>query len=248
MINFIQASEKEKKPFFSTIWFHTPHLPVVAGETYQRQYHGMDLFEQNYFGAITAMDDQLGRLWDYLEEIGEAANTIIFYCSDNGPEEQTPGSAGHFRADKRDLYEGGIRVPAFVVWKNKLKGGKTVDAPMVTSDYFPTILKALKIQLPKDRKYDGKSVWDLIEQKGKPRNKPIGFIYHHQQSWVTDTYKLISTDEGKTYELYHLKNDPYEKNNIIEKEPRIAQQLKKDLDAWLEEIKLEKQAIEAGWK
>lgn len=248
VIDFIGASEEAKQPFFSTIWFHAPHLPVVAGETYRRQYPGIDLFEQNYFGAITSMDDQLGRLWRYLEETGEAENTIIFYCSDNGPEERTPGSAGNFRADKRDLYEGGVRVPAFVIWKSKLKGGRTVEAPMVTSDYFPTILEALDIELPKDREYDGKSVWGLIGQKESLRNKPIGFIYDHKQSWVTDRYKLISTDEGKTYELYDLKNDPYEKNDLITTEPALARQMKADLDAWLEEIRREKRTIEAGWK
>ncbi|MCH5597504.1 sulfatase family protein [Niabella ginsengisoli] len=125
-----------KKPFFSTVWFHTPHLPVATNEAWRNLYSGMSLFEQNYFGSISAMDEQMGRLWSYLKSIGEADNTIIFYCSDNGPEEKTPGSAGKFRADKRDLYEGGVRVPAFVVWKDQLKGGRSIDAPMVTLIIF----------------------------------------------------------------------------------------------------------------
>ncbi len=123
VIPFIENSLKEKQPFFTTIWFHTPHLPVVSDSIHRNHYSEMDLAKQLYYGTITAMDEQIGRLWAKLEEAGIEEECIIFFCSDNGPERQTPGSAGVFRDRKRSLYEGGVRVPAFVVWKNTFEGG-----------------------------------------------------------------------------------------------------------------------------
>lgn len=248
LLHFIDKSKENRKPFFSTVWFHTPHLPVVTNQKYRSLYPNKTQYEQNYLGAITALDEQLGRLWAYLEKIGEAENTIIFYCSDNGPEEKTPGSAGVFRADKRDLYEGGVRVPAFVVWKGKLKGGKKIDAPMVTSDYFPTVLNALNLPLPANRAYDGKNIWNLINENDAKRNQPIGFILSNKHSWVTDQYKLISVDNGKTYELYDLIKDKSEQHNIISSEPDIAAKMKQELDVWLKDIRAERKKIEASWK
>ncbi|MGJ7033295.1 sulfatase-like hydrolase/transferase [Niabella hirudinis] len=247
-IDFIQQSKENYHPFFSTIWFHTPHLPIVTNQFYRNQYPGLGFYEQNYYGAITALDEQLGRLWKYLESIGEADNTLIFYCSDNGPETETPGSAGNFRGRKRALYEGGVRVPAFVIWKNKLKGGTSTDVPLVTSDYFPTILDLLNIDMPGDRTYDGRSAWKLIEQKEVRRNKPIGFIFNNSQSWVTDDYKLITVNNGKTYELFNLKDDPFEKNNIIDRNLQTARKMKTQLEAWLRKIKAERKEIERSWE
>lgn len=144
-IPFIENSVKNKTSFFTTIWIHTPHLPVVSDSAHRSYYSTMSLEKQIYYGTITAMDEQIGRLWDKLEALNIQENTIIWFCSDNGPEVNTPGSADVFRGKKRDLYEGGIRVPAFVIWKNHLKAGTTSELPAVTSDYLPTTLDMLNI-------------------------------------------------------------------------------------------------------
>ncbi len=90
VVPFIENSVKENTPFFTTVWFHTPHLPVVSDSIHRSYYANMDLHKQIYYGTITAMDEQIGRLWKKLEELGIAENTIVFYCSDNGPEVGTP--------------------------------------------------------------------------------------------------------------------------------------------------------------
>jgi len=122
VIPFIENSLNEEKPFFSTVWFHTPHLPVVSDSIHRRIYKDLSIEKQLYYGTITALDEQIGRLWKKLEDLDIQEETLIFFCSDNGPESATPGSAGIFRERKRSLFEGGVRVPAFAIWKNHFEG------------------------------------------------------------------------------------------------------------------------------
>ncbi|MFK7921168.1 MAG: sulfatase-like hydrolase/transferase [Bacteroidia bacterium] len=236
VIPFIEGSIAKEQSFFTTIWFHTPHLPVVSDSIHRDYYRELPLDKQLYYGTITALDEQIGSLWQLLEDRGIAEETILFFCSDNGPERQTPGSAGIFRERKRSLYEGGIRVPAFVIWKNNLEGGQRVDFPAVTSDYLPTILDMLKLEYPAKRPIDGVSIWDLLNGAEKERTKPIGFICKPQISWVTDQYKLIGDDQRESFELYDLLNDPSEKKDIIDQHPEIAESMKSDLFAWLKSV------------
>ena len=162
-----------------------------------------------------------------------ANNTIIFFCSDNGPELRTPGSAGIFRGKKRDLYEGGIRVPAFCVWPDELQKDIRIDAPAFTSDYLPTLVDFLNIDFPDDRLLDGTSIKPLLLGNQTTRAVPMGFRFQNKLSWVTDRYKLISVDKGRSYELYDLIQDPQEKNNIISENKEQANQLITELEAWL---------------
>lgn len=232
-INFISKSLTDKSPFFSVIWFHAPHLPVVVDSSYRANYPDLPLRKQLYFGTISALDEQVGRLWDFLTLNEVANNTIIFFCSDNGPELRTPGSAGIFRGKKRDLYEGGIRVPAFCVWPDELQKDIRIDAPAFTSDYLPTLVDFLNIDFPDDRLLDGTSIKPLLLGNQTTRAVPMGFRFQNKLSWVTDRYKLISVDKGRSYELYDLIQDPQEKNNIISENKEQANQLITELEAWL---------------
>ena len=125
-IPFIEKAAGAKKPFFSIIWFHTPHLPVVAGPRHAAMYKKYDKHKMHYFGCITAMDEQIGRLRNRLKQLGIANNTLVTFCSDNGPEgsSKAPGSAGGLRGRKRSLYEGGVRVPSVIEWPSKIKAGE----------------------------------------------------------------------------------------------------------------------------
>lgn len=233
---FMEKAQGEKKPFFSTIWFHTPHLPVVSDKHHRKIYSELDLEKQLYYGSITAMDEQMGRLWKNLTDMGIANNTIIFFCSDNGPEEGTPGSVGVFRARKRSLYEGGVRVPAFVVWKNHLQEGQRTNFPMLTSDYLPTILDIIGTKYPSVRPIDGESVLPVLKGITSQRSKPIGFICKPHISWVNNQYKLITDEKMEQFELYDLLNDKSETTNIIKEQAVLSASLKAELFEWLESV------------
>lgn len=219
---FIDKAIGAQKPFLATIWFHTPHLPCVAGPEYAARYQNLPLKERNYYGCITAMDDQIERLVQYLKIKGVYENTIIFFCSDNGPELNTPGTAGNFKGKKRSLYEGGIRVPAFMIDGRTQKTGK-ITQPCSTSDYLPSILELANISTSIPYQLDGESFVPFLNNSDIQRQKPLVFCSGTQGAVVDGGYKLYY-NQGTT-ELYDLKSDPFERTDVSRTYPEIRKKL-----------------------
>jgi len=242
VIPFIKKSVNDKKSFFAVIWFHTPHLPVITNDHYRNLYKEYTEEEQHYYGAITAMDEQIGRLRSFLKDLQIAKNTIILFNSDNGPEGQTKsgktqGSALGLRGRKRSLYEGGIRVPAVMVWPAGIKTHQEIDVPVTTTDIFPTILSVINIK-PSGlvKPIDGIDLTPILNGK-KSRDAPICFQFNNQFGVITDQYKLYSPNSGNTYELYDLLADKAEKNNLVQEKKKIVDTLKNVLTEWLQSCK-----------
>jgi arylsulfatase A-like enzyme len=249
-IPFIRSAVERERPFFTIIWFHAPHLPVVAGPKYTAMYPGKSDYEQHYYGCITALDEQVGRLRAELRTLGVAENTMLCFCSDNGPEGEkgkAPGSAGIFRGRKRDLYEGGIRVPGLIEWPAKIKPGSETDIPCVTSDYLPTILDILRIKTKRQsRTIDGMSLLPIIEGEMKARSRPIGFQSGNQAVLIDDRYKLVRIGAntrrqgGKKKQaanksqvmLFDIITDPAESKDIANEHANIVSAMTVQLDAW----------------
>ena len=235
-IPFMKNSLKSKSPFFTVIWFHTPHLPVIAGPKYTKMYQSHSKYQQHYFGCITAMDEQIGRLRKALKDANAHRNTMIWFCSDNGPEgnDSAPGKTGGFRGRKRSLYEGGIRVPALLEWPERVQTKSTIKCPAGTIDYLPTILSALNIKFPDSRPVDGIDLNPIITNKVKVRGKPMGFQSNSVASLITDRYKIIVKNKNKNVEMYDLIKDPFEKINIANTMADKASKLKSELSEWIE--------------
>lgn len=249
VLPFIQKSNQSGRPFFASIWFHTPHSPVIAGEKYQQMYAGLTENEQHYFGSITAMDEQIGRLRNELTQLGIAENTMIWFCSDNGPAAKgggpglqpgarQQGSTAGLRGRKGTLYEGGLRVPGILEWPALIKNARTTNVPAVTSDYLPTILDLLSIKADNLPALDGISLKPVIMETEEKRNQSIGFQSKFQgkmyQVWTEDQYKLIRIVEDDNYELYDIKADPAEAENLVDVQPEVAEQMKKELLNWVD--------------
>lgn len=230
---FIQKAVNNNKPFLAVIWFHTPHLPVVAGPEYKELYKDHDELTQHYYGCITAMDEQIGNLRRELKNLDIEDNTMLWFCSDNGPEDDTPGLTGNLRGRKRSLYEGGIRVPGLLVWPEKIKKSREVDMPCSTLDYFPTMMDILGFKMKgQPEPIDGVSLLPLIEGQMEERPLPIGFESKEQVALMNDRYKLISTDAGNTFELYDILRDPQESKNIADKNFDVVKEMKIQLIEW----------------
>ncbi|GIW79291.1 MAG: N-acetylgalactosamine-6-sulfatase [Gemmatales bacterium] len=233
VIPFVQSAIRKEKPFFAVIWFHTPHKPCVAGPDYRKLYAAHSEEEQHYFGCITAMDEQIGRLRKTLSDAGAAGNTMIWFASDNGPENKAkPGSAGPFRGRKRDLYEGGIRVPGILIWPDKLKP-RVVRIPCCSSDYFPTILDLLDIRLQKHPEpIDGISLKPLLFGSMDRRPSPIAFEFAGKLALNDNRYKLIRPGRAADFELYDIVADPGEKKNLAADKPNVLEAMKQQLLDW----------------
>lgn len=247
VIPFIESSVRDNEPFFTVIWFHTPHLPLVASEEMMAAYKEYSHQEQLLYASITGMDTEMGRLWNTLERLNQDENTMLWFCSDNGPEVGTPGSSGPFRERKRSLYEGGVRVPAFCVWPGGIEGGRTTEMPMVTSDYLPTIVDILGLDYPAKRPLDGISLKEVFSDISLKREVPIGFRYKGKMSWVKQQYKLISTDKGETFELYDLLKDRSETQDIASEHPELVVKMKAELFNWIESCDASAEGADYNW-
>lgn len=233
-------------PFFACIWFHTPHTPVAAGREWRRPYAQLEVEKQHYYGSISAMDAQVGRLRSELRRLGRADDTVVFFCSDNGPSYIHPhGSAGHFRGRKASLLEGGIRVPALVEWPQGFPGGRVVRAPLSTSDYYPTIVALAGARVPRQPALDGRDVRALLagneERRGTPiffhsplknENDPWARADAHQAAVQTDRHKLLTLDSGRTWALYDLVDDPKEQNDLAAAQGGLVGELRAQWEEW----------------
>ena len=237
---FMRRAADREQPFFAIVWFHTPHLPVVAGPAYARMYASEEKYTQHYRGCITAMDEQMGRLRTELRAMGVANNTLVTFCSDNGPEGKAgsaPGSAGHLSGRKRDLLEGGIRVPGLMEWPGRIRPGNTT-VPAVTSDYLPTILDLIGAKPADERPLDGLSLQPLFRGQMKERGQPIGFQSGGQVAWVGDRFKLWGRAGGKQagqlppLKLFDLVDDPGEKTDVSAQHPEVVARMTREFKAW----------------
>ncbi len=245
-IPFIRDATQQKKPFFAAIWFHSSHLPVVAGPKYAAMYSQFDGYTRSYYGCITAMDEQIGRLRRALADLGAAGNTMLWYCADNGPEgnDKAPGKTGGLRGRKRSLYEGGVRVPGLLVWPDRIESTRRTSIPCVTSDYLPTVLDCLGLNFEDDRPIDGISLMSVIDDDAEARRRPIGFESAGMATWLDNRFKLVMhvTDgprqkkRGPTgrnaLELYDVPGDPSETKNIADDHPKVVERMVSQLEAW----------------
>jgi arylsulfatase A-like enzyme len=252
VIPFITQAAKAKDPFLAVVWFHAPHQPVFAGPKYRAMYSQYSEGEQHYYGCITALDEQVGRLRKELQNLGIAQNTMIWFTSDNGPEGMTGdqgtnrGSTGGMRGRKRSLFSGGVNVPGLLEWPQHAQAGRVVDVPCSTLDYFPTIQEVTGASLPgKPRPIDGISLLPLIHGKATPRPTPICFRYVEPKRPMHDSptiamlegrFKLLTnlSDDAKEDLFYDVVSDRGETQNIIDKHLELAQSMKKRLHDWIE--------------
>jgi len=251
---------KEDKPFFLNLAHYAVHTPIQEHKQLVQQFirEGKTKAEAKYASMVASMDNSLGSIMNKLEELHIADNTIVIFMSDNGglvthaghPTSNAPLSDG-----KGTCKEGGIRVPMMVKWPGKVKGGSQCDEPVISDDFFPTILKMAGISpKPYLARIDGKDLSPLLTGKGK-FERPEGLCFHYPHYWawkgLRDTYpsikpfsairmgkwKLCYGYEDEKVELFDLNKDISEKNNLLYQEPEIAAKLCTQLHRYLKAVK-----------
>jgi arylsulfatase A-like enzyme len=243
-IDFIQANSN--KPFFVALWNYTVHWPMQAPQNLVKKYEsriGPGVKDARYAAMIEAMDAAIGRVVVTLDKLKLADNTLVIFTSDNG------GYGGvsdcrPLRAGKGYLYEGGIRVPLIVRWPGTVRSGTICQTPVISTDFYPTILEVAGLTPNKSKALDGESIVPLISQKDRLKRKAI-FFHYPNYAWHRSNrlggairegdYKLIKWYDDKSVELYNLADDLSEKNDLSQKMPRKAADLKQKIEAWLTE-------------
>ncbi|MBC18729.1 MAG: N-acetylgalactosamine-6-sulfatase [Planctomycetaceae bacterium] len=231
-IHWLKQEKKEDKPFFLTVWTHEPHQPIESAERFMKPYKDLeDAGLRQHHGNITQLDHAFGLLINAIDELGESDNTLVIFTSDNGPEgsgtrpgSRTRGSTGGLRGRKRHTHEGGIRVPGILRWPGHIKPGSVCNTPIIGSDFFPTICQIVGIPLPENRVIDGTSIVPLFSGEAIDRQQPLYWRNHlapeqYKVGLRQGDWKIIGSDDLKTFELYNLKEDPQETTNLAAKFP-----------------------------
>ncbi|MEN8227148.1 MAG: arylsulfatase [Bacteroidota bacterium] len=188
-----------------------------------------------FAAMVHRIDRYVGQIVNTLEELGIAENTILMFTSDNGPHREggaDPGffnSSGGLRGVKRDLYEGGVRVPFIVSWPGNIEGGEVTDHISAFWDLLPTVAEVAGFELGET---DGISFLPTLLQQEQPKHKFLYWEFHEQggkQALLKDEWKAVRLNVGKdpsaALELYNLKSDPFEQSNIAASHPELVEKL-----------------------
>lgn len=234
-LDFIGRQSTNNRPFFTTIWYGSPHSPFVANEGDRAGFRGLNESDQHHYGELVALDRSIGALRRGLRELGIEKNTLVWYCSDNGGLKVNPSSVGGLRGLKGTVYEGGLRVPGIIEWPAVVSRGIRTEVPASVLDIFPTIADV--VGLPSEailEPHDGISLKAAIEGGRFPaREKPIPFRYMGKGALLDNQYKLVVLDvEKREYELYDLKSDPTESKDVFKTLPTIARKMKDAFEKW----------------
>ncbi|MEZ5305019.1 MAG: sulfatase, partial [Verrucomicrobiales bacterium] len=214
-IAFMKESHAAGKPFYAALFTYTVHWPMEAPEELVAKYKDRPMKgyrDHRYAAMIEAMDAALGRVLDSLDDLGIADDTLVVFTSDNGPFGGV-GDPRPLRECKGYLYEGGIRVPLIVRWPGKVTPGALSAEPVISTDFYATLLDAAGVKPDPELPADGESLVPLLAGEGKPKRDALFWHYpnfaFHQGNRLGSAirmgdFKLIENFDDGSVELYNL--------------------------------------------
>lgn len=247
--NYITMHKNE--PFFLNYSTLLPHAQLYAPEEFKKPYFG--LFNEvpytgnsyshcadpkaTFAGMVSRLDWEVGEILQLVKKLGLEDNTMVIFASDNGPhsagghDAQRFNSNGDLRGEKRDLYEGGINVPFIVKWPGKIKTGTTTNQLSAFWDFLPTMCDLVNAKTPEN--IDGISFLPTLlgNDSAQRQHEYLYWEFHEQGGKIAvlkDGWKAVRLQAKKgnnPLELYHLKIDPAEENNVADQYPDIVKEM-----------------------
>ncbi|MCA9116286.1 MAG: sulfatase-like hydrolase/transferase [Planctomycetaceae bacterium] len=260
--------QQREQPFFLYVAYSVPHHPLKEPEQWEAPYRGKieDQWRRLFAASVTHMDDGVGQMVAALERTGQTKNTVIIFTSDNGGQQSwsAPDSMyeGRYEAHttlgnnlplkgwKGSVYEGGIRVPAFVTWPGTLQPGE-LDSPASMLDWYPTVAGFCGVSagLPED--LEGRDLGPQLRGEAETAETERAFYWHtgRDSALRSGDLKLIvhhaRSGKGETVELYDIAHDLKEQHNLAGKQPEDVARLRKLLLAQQEQDQREQAEREA---
>jgi arylsulfatase A-like enzyme len=263
-------------PFLLYLAFHSVHTPLQGREDLVAKYNAkrqtvLDADEREfgpeeqvwpvkderrvrlrqahavYAAMVEAMDEQVGRVLDRLEELGIADHTAVILMADNGglsTSEGSPTSNLSLRGGKGWVYEGGIREPFLIRWPGVTKPGSACDVPVISTDFYPTILDMAGLPLKKDQHLDGVSLTPLLKGGTSIDRDALYWHYPHYSNQGgfpagairTGDWKLIERFEDGRVHLYDLQMDIGERQDLADQDPQRVEQMRAKLHVWYKQV------------
>lgn len=266
-IKSLEAPIQNRQPFYLNMAHYALHTPIMADDRYFQQYldAGLDSIEARYATLIEGMDKSLGDIMDFIKKKNVEKNTIIIFMSDNGGLSLAPprGGTAHtqnlpLKSGKGSVYEGGIREPMIVKWPGVAKAASTTAQYVIIEDFFPTILEIAGVHHHKTvQQVDGKSFVPVLKNPAYTDTSRI-LIWHYPHKWKQNAgpginyfsaarkgdWKLMYNQRTGEKELYNLREDIGEMNNLAAAYPAKLKELSslmgKQLREWNSPIPVDK--------
>jgi|TARA_R110001592_G_scaffold27741_9_gene102498 arylsulfatase A len=243
-IDFIKQNKDQ--PFFCYVPYNAPHSPWIVPEKYWDKYanKGLDDKARCAYAMVECVDDNLGRLMQTLDDLKLSGNTIVLFLTDNGPNSNRYN--GNMRGRKGSIHEGGIRVPLFVRYPDKIKAGTVVKPIAAHIDILPTLLELCSVENTADQPLDGKSLVPLLTNKST-KDWPQRMLFSDRLfrnsipgdelpngSVRTDRWRA-AYERGK-WSLYDMQADPSQKQNVIKAHPAVMKELSAAYRDWFKDV------------
>ena len=244
-LKFIERNRK--KPFFAYISTNAPHGPYLVAEKYSDPYKekGVGSPQAEFYGMVENIDENMGKLMAKLDELKLADNTILIFTTDNGSAAGwRPAKNGTWkgfnagmRAGKGSNFDGGHRVPMFIRWPNgELTGGRDVDTLCAHIDVLPTLAELCALEDVRASDRDGESLKSILYGDKESLRDRILTVHsqrvenvekYRNYAVMSERWRLLNQNQ-----LYDIKADPGQENNVFEKHPDVAKKLSDAYEAW----------------
>ena len=238
-VDYIHKQAGDARPFFLYLAYNAPHFPVQPPQEWlnkvKQREKGIDDTRANLVAFIEHMDDGIGQVINALKKSGQWNNTMIIFSSDNGGHLPSKANNGPLRDGKQSMYEGGLKVPTCISWPDRIKAGSVSKQAHLSMDLYPTLLELAGIE--SGNLIEGRSFLQELLGGGQAlASRPLYFTrreggtrYGGQSIYAVRSgdWKLLQNSPYEAYELYNLKDDPKEQNNLIEEEKEKYRELNK---------------------
>ena len=236
-VDFVKTASTDENPFFLYLAYNAPHVPLEAkSEDLELFKHIEDKDRRTYAAMVYAVDRGVGELVKALKEKKEYENTLIVFLSDNGGKLSKGATNYPLREGKGSTAEGGYRVPMFFHWPGKIAAGKKFNYPISALDLYPTFATLAQTTISKDKKLDGKDIWqDLIHGNNPRKDEPI-FVLRHRAGYSDvgirqNEWKALKTNKDP-WKLFNIENDLGENHDLSNDYPEQLGQMVSKAQNW----------------
>ena len=240
--------DNAERPFFLMLSHYAVHAPLQGKPETRARYEAIPSEDRqgppDYAAMVESIDDSVGTVVQALEDSGLTQNTLVIFTSDNGGFARATNNAP-LRANKGTNYEGGLRVPFILRWPESGRSAVVCETPVITNDLYPTILEALDLPLRPYQHVDGHSLLPLLEEDANDPKRALYWHYphynRHPHSFPSGViregdWKLIQNYETEAIQLYNLRHDIGETENLAASQPERASRMLRRLNDWRDDV------------
>ncbi len=235
--DYLQSRSKKSEPFFLYLAYNAPHTPIQPPPEWldrvKTREKNITQRRARLVALIEHLDSGIGQVLDCLEQTGLDENTIVAFSSDNGGQLSAGANNGPLRDGKQSVYEGGLKVCTCIRWPRHIQAGTETNFRAMSMDILPTLFDAAGLEIP--HTIEGRSFWPTLQGKPQPELRDAWFFRRREggnryggktiEAVRQGDWKLLQNSPFAPLELYNLKDDPLEKNDLSKKAPRVFNSL-----------------------